>query len=52
MVEVEPTIHHEVSSHYVMLHGYLRWQNLCQSFLTPSLNLLAYSLCVCTHTEI
>ena len=35
-----------------MLPGYLRWQNLCGSFLTPCVDLFAYSLCVYTHTEI
>ena len=33
-------------------HGYLRWQNLCGSCLTPCVKLLSYGFCVYTHTEI
>ena len=35
-----------------MLHGHLRQQNLCGLFLALSVDFLAYSLCVYTHTEI
>ena len=33
-------------------HGYLRWQNLCGSCLTPCVMLLSFDFCVYTHTEI